>query len=46
MDIVILFWEKCVTFIFVALTGPPHQMHFMASKRPAEEFGAGADNIR
>lgn len=45
-----MFGKKCVTFIFrafgAAVTGPLHQMNSVASKPAAEEFGAGADNVR
>lgn len=53
MDPVIMYFgcrgKKCVTFIFQALraavTWPPHQMNSVSSKRPAEDFGAAADNV-
>lgn len=31
---------------WAAVTGPPHQMNSVASKRAAEEFAAGTDNVR
>lgn len=52
MDLVIVFsdvGEKMCHFylpaIWAAVMGPPLQMNSAASKRPAEEFGAGADNV-
>lgn len=53
MDLVIMFLdvgEKMghiyLPGVWAAVAGPPHQMNCVASKRPAEEFGAGADNVR
>lgn len=38
-------WGKNVSRLSSAVARPPLQMNSAASKRPAEEFGAGADDV-